>query len=123
MTEEQFIGFIGETIPQQLFHVSPRDIDDETGVKLDEVILIGLINDNITCLKHKPLQWFLDTYLISIEDWDKMNSVPSTEEELFHNILEDERKTENTVDNSWMTIMKKIKSWDDGGCSTGLNED
>jgi hypothetical protein len=63
MTKKEFDIFISETIPQQLFHVSPNDLDDKYGVKLEELILIELINDNIECLKYKPLRWFLDTYL------------------------------------------------------------
>jgi hypothetical protein len=64
MTEIQFKEFTEEIIPQQLFHVYSNDIDDKSGGKLDEVILVGLIAHNIECLKHKPLQWFLDTFLI-----------------------------------------------------------
>jgi hypothetical protein len=63
MTQEEFDTFTNEIIPQQLFHVSTTDIDDETGGKLDEVILVGLIAAHPTCLKHKSLQWFLETYL------------------------------------------------------------
>ena len=72
MTKEQFDEFCNEIIPQQLVHVEPTDLDDETGAKLDEVILVGLIANRPECLKHKPLQWFLDTYLISEEKWNKM---------------------------------------------------
>lgn len=43
---------------------------------------------------------------------EEFNAVPCTEEELFRQILEDER-----------THAEKIASWDDGGCSTGMNED
>ena len=63
MTEEQFIEFTEEVIPQQLFHVDKDDIDDETGGKLEEVILIRTIASNLDCLKHKPLNWFIKTYL------------------------------------------------------------
>jgi hypothetical protein len=63
MTTEQFKEFTDEVIPQQLFHVEPNDIDNESGGKLEEVILVGLIANSPSCLKHKPLQWFLDTYL------------------------------------------------------------
>jgi len=64
MTEEDFNEFINEIIPQQLFHVEPQDIDDESGAKLDEVILVSLIANRPSCLKHKPLQWFIDYFLI-----------------------------------------------------------
>jgi len=63
MTQEQFEEFVGEIIPQQLFHVSPDDIDDETGCKLEEVILIRLITQHIQCLKYKPLNWYVKTFL------------------------------------------------------------
>ena len=52
-----------ESFPQQLFHVEPTDFDDETGAKLDEVILVRLIANTPGCLKYKPLRWFLDEYL------------------------------------------------------------
>ncbi|MDA3780205.1 MAG: hypothetical protein PF487_08340 [Bacteroidales bacterium] len=71
MTEEQFEEFIYEIIPQQLFHVYPTDIDDKSGGRLDEVILVGLIVNQLSCLKYKPLQWFLNTFLISEEKWNK----------------------------------------------------
>ena len=63
MTPEEFEIFTQETIPQQLFHVESKDIDDETGAKLEEVILIKMIASNIGCLKHKPLAWFIYTFL------------------------------------------------------------
>ncbi len=63
MNEEQFREFIEEIIPQQLFHVEPTDIDDDSGAKLDEVILVRLIANRPECLKHKSLRWFLDEYL------------------------------------------------------------
>jgi len=68
MTKELFREFTEEIIPQQLFHVYPTDVDDETGGRLDETILVGLIANSPSCLKHKPLQWFLDKYLISEEE-------------------------------------------------------
>jgi len=71
MTPEQFEEFTEEIIPQQLFHVEPTDIDDGTGAKLDELLLVDLISNNPECLKHKPLQWFLDTFLISEEKWNE----------------------------------------------------
>ena len=122
MDEKQFREFIEETIPQQLFHVEPTDIDDATGARLDEVILVGLINVNISCLKHKPLQWFLDTFLIKNDmgqnnlteeqerEFEELLQIeleqqllagdmigsddffPSSEEELFMQIQEDERE-------------------------------
>ena len=69
MTEEQFKEFTEEVIPQQLFHVEPTDLDDDTGAKLDEVILVGLIANRPACLKHKPLRWFLDEFLYDNKEW------------------------------------------------------
>ena len=122
MDEEQFKEFTEEVIPQQLFHIDPKDIDDATGARLDEVILVGLINVNISCLKHKPLQWFLDTFLIKNDmgqnnlteeqerEFEELLQIeleqqllagemigsddffPSSEEELFMQIQEDERE-------------------------------
>lgn len=71
MTEEHFREFTEEVIPQQLFHVYPTDTDDDSGGRLDETILVGLIANRPACLKYKPLQWFLDTYLISEKKWNK----------------------------------------------------
>ena len=48
------------------------DDDDDNGGRLDETILVGLIANSPSCLKHKPLQWFLDTYLITEEEWKKI---------------------------------------------------
>lgn len=71
MTEEQFKQLTEEDIPCALFHVEPTYIDDKTGGRLDETILVNIIANNIWCLKYKPLQWFLDTYLITEEKWNK----------------------------------------------------
>lgn len=77
MTTEQFKEFTEEVIPQQLFHVEPTDLDNEIGAQLDEIILVRLIDNNLGCLRHKPLQWFLDTYLISKEEWNKQMKIKS----------------------------------------------
>lgn len=71
VTEEQFRQLTEEDIPCALFHVEPKDRDDRTGGRLDETILVGIIARHNWCLKYKPLQWFLDTYLISEEEWNK----------------------------------------------------
>jgi len=84
MTKEQFDELVNEVIPQQLFHVEPTDIDTESGAQLDEVILVGLIANDPSCLMYKPLQWFLDTFLIKDD----------AEKELFRSILSDEREGE-----------------------------
>ena len=63
MTIESFEEFTQEIIPQQLFHVTRNDIDDNTGAKLDEIILLGLIANNPSCLKYRSLKWFIETYI------------------------------------------------------------
>ena len=68
MTPEEFDEFCNEIIPQQLFHVDYNDMDDESGARLEEVILVSLIANNSSCLVHKPLQWFLDEYLTKFVD-------------------------------------------------------
>ena len=122
MTPEQFKEFTEEIIPQQLFHVMPTDIDDYSGGKLEEAILVALIAGHLQCLKYKPLQWFLDTYLIKpiIMEKDELERLeyeareaeenrqaemeyymsleqveevlPSTEEKLWADIQRDERE-------------------------------
>lgn len=79
MTHEEFTEFTEEVIPQALFHVTYTDIDDETGGRLEEVILAGLIGHNSGCLKYKPLQWFLDTYLSK-----PLDTYFSKPEDMFH---------------------------------------
>ena len=61
--EERFEEFTQEIIPQQLFHVSRKDIDDETGAKLDEVILLRLLATHPSYLRFKSLKWFIETYI------------------------------------------------------------
>lgn len=64
MTEEHFREFVNVDIPCALFHVGDTDIDDISGGKVDETRLVELIAQNIQCLQYKPLQWFLDKFLI-----------------------------------------------------------
>lgn len=64
-TKEQFEEFVGEIIPQQLFHVMPTDIDDETGVRCDEIILLGLLHQTPEALRFKNLAWFVDYFITS----------------------------------------------------------
>lgn len=63
ITEEQFEEFIWETIPCALFHVMPTDIDEETGARLDEVILIRLLHENPMVLGHRRLSWFIERFI------------------------------------------------------------
>jgi len=88
MDEQRFIELIHEIIPQQLYHVDSQDLDDEGGGKLDETILVGLIAQDPSCLKHKPLQWFLDQFLIKGNE----------ERELFRQLQSTEREGETCPD-------------------------
>lgn len=60
MTEEEKIEYdeFYELLAQQMFHVMSDDLDDETGAKLEEVILVQLLANHPRMLKYKPLkQW------------------------------------------------------------------
>ena len=62
-TERDFLIFVEETVPQQLFHVSTTD--KTNGIRLDERILVGLIASNIWVLKFKRLEWLIDHFIKS----------------------------------------------------------
>lgn len=64
-TQEDFDEFIGVKIPEQLFHVMPTDLDDIHKVKLDELILIQMLNESPGALKFKPLNWFVQHFIES----------------------------------------------------------
>lgn len=60
MTPEEELEYdeFYELLCQQMFHVLSDDLDDETGAKLEEVILVQLLANHPKMLKHKPLkQW------------------------------------------------------------------
>lgn len=63
MTDEQFTQLVDIDIPCALFHVMPTDLDDEHGVRCDELILLRILNANPTALKHKPLSWFIKHFI------------------------------------------------------------
>ena len=62
-TEEQFNEYVWVDIPSALFHVMDTDIDDVTGAKLEEVLLLDMLSGHPELFKFKPFQWFLDTFL------------------------------------------------------------
>jgi|APGre2960657404_1045060.scaffolds.fasta_scaffold229594_2 hypothetical protein len=64
-TPEQFNEFVRETIPCSLFHIMPTDIDDETGVRRDELILLQCLNDYPEALRYKSLSWFVEYFIIN----------------------------------------------------------
>lgn len=63
MTQDQFNEFITETIPCELFHIYPTDLDNKTGTRLDELILLKCLNDNPSVLRYKNLKWFVDYFI------------------------------------------------------------
>jgi len=60
MTQKEFDEFCYEILPQQLFHVMSSDIDDETGAKVEEVILVQMLSEYPGALKYKPLKDWVD---------------------------------------------------------------
>ena len=62
-TEEQFNEFVNETIPQALFHVERTDMDDEYGVRIDELTILRLLNQHPEVLKFKSLTWFVRSFV------------------------------------------------------------
>jgi hypothetical protein len=75
MTTEEYYEFVDVTIPCALFHVDHDDIDDDTGGKLEEVILVRLIAKNPGCLAYNDLAWYFDKfitgYLRAVENYTK----------------------------------------------------
>jgi len=59
MTPEEIEDF-ELNLHQSLFHVLSDDIDDETGAKCEEVILVQHLAANPEILKHKPLKQWVD---------------------------------------------------------------
>lgn len=59
MTEEKIeLKEFEISLAEQMFHVLSDDLDDETGAKLEEVILVQMLASTPKMLKHKPLkQW------------------------------------------------------------------
>lgn len=60
--EFNFETFINETIPCALFHIGPSDLN-EKGIKLDEIILVQMLNDYPEALKHRSLVWYVNTFI------------------------------------------------------------
>ena len=117
MTTEQFREFTEEVIPQQLFHVDSTDLDDDTGASLEEVILIRLIANDLSCLKHKPLDWFIESYIHSYrrameKQKGELTKNQIEEMEMFRQIQEDERsRNEKVRKPDTRTYDEKIQSW------------
>ena len=64
--KEEFEVFIDEVIPCALFHVMPTDIDKETGIRCDELILIQMLNACPEALRYKSLAWFVEHFILSM---------------------------------------------------------
>lgn len=62
MTQEEFDRFNDEDLPCALFHVMSDDIDNETGAKLEERILVEMIAANPGVLKFHPLSWWVENH-------------------------------------------------------------
>lgn len=56
MTKEQFDQWFYEDVPCALFHVSSTDLDDETGVRIDELKLVNMIAHEPQVLKYRTLE-------------------------------------------------------------------
>lgn len=67
LTDEQLNELLHEIIPQQLFHVDRTDIDDETGARLDEIILLRILNQFPELLQYKPLDWYVENYITNCD--------------------------------------------------------
>lgn len=58
MSEEEFEDWVTE-VHNDLFHVSPKDMDDEFGVRLDQLKVLRMIEQHPVVLKHKTLKELL----------------------------------------------------------------
>lgn len=67
MTKEKFETLIHEDIPSALFHVSVKDKDEKTGIKMDELILLEILAANPTALLHKDMAWFYQQFIVETE--------------------------------------------------------
>ena len=70
-TQEQFDEYIGVEIPSALFHVMPTDLDDATGAKREDIILLEMIAEHPEILKFKPLSWFVEYFITSFSQNNK----------------------------------------------------
>lgn len=68
-TQEQFNEFVDVEIPCAYFHVMPTDIDDKTGARLEDIILLDILTAHPELLKFKRLDWFVKRF-ITDQKWD-----------------------------------------------------
>lgn len=50
-------------VHESLFHISPTDMDDVYGTRIDELILLQAISDYPEILKHKSLRQLMDMFI------------------------------------------------------------
>ena len=60
MTIEELEKFEFEDLPSALFHVMSDYIDDESGGRLEEVILVQMLAKYPGALKHHPLSYWVE---------------------------------------------------------------
>jgi hypothetical protein len=64
MTKEQFDQWFYEDVPCALFHVESTDLDDVTGVRIDELKLVCMIAAEPQVLKHQTLEKLVDHFIV-----------------------------------------------------------
>lgn len=69
-TREEFEEYIDVEIPCAFFHVMPTDIDDETGAKREDIIMLNVLSERPELLKFESLDWFVKKFITS-QTWDK----------------------------------------------------
>ena len=62
MTEERFNEWMID-VHGSLFHVEPTDLDDDLGVRIDELVVLRAIMSEPEVLKHKSLIWLCNYFL------------------------------------------------------------
>jgi len=67
MTKEQFDQWFHEDVPCALFHVESTDLDDVTGVRIDELKLVCMIAAEPQVLKYKSLAELVDHFITQFE--------------------------------------------------------
>jgi len=63
MTKEQFKQFEGEDMPCAFFHVMSDDIDEETGLPLEQIILDRMLKGNPGVLEYQPREYWEKMYI------------------------------------------------------------
>ena len=105
MSKEEFETLIHEDIPSALFHVSVKDKDEKTGIKMDELILLEILAANPTALLHKDMAWFYQRFIVETEADVELNQGKSSDDiksaiskvghmlESFNNMLKDAQQS------------------------------